>query len=217
MKTNIHILPAICILCLCACKSGNASSLNKNDVIQDTIKTFTLPAIPPMMTAPEQRADFLVKHYWDNVNFADTNYIHHPEVTEQAWADYCDILNHVPLETAQEAMRKTIEQTNVDKKVFTYITDLAECGMHRADARSVRRNGQLLYAKGARCGTAARGACQYRHGKNQGRAAPAGGLWADGGFLLPFYWQCRSARRPLRRVRRAGGGWLHGQYASKNV
>lgn len=46
MKTNIHILPAICILCLCACKSGNASSLNKNDVIQDTIKTFTLPAIP---------------------------------------------------------------------------------------------------------------------------------------------------------------------------
>ena len=53
--------------------------------------------------------------------------------------------------------------------------------------------------------------------KNQGRAAPAGGLWADGGFLLPFYWQCRSARRPLRRVRRAGGGWLHGQYASKNV
>ena len=93
MKTNIHILPAICILCLCACKSGNASSLNKNDVIQDTIKTFTLPAIPPMMTAPEQRADFLVKHYWDNVNFADTNYIHHPEVTEQAWADYCDILN----------------------------------------------------------------------------------------------------------------------------
>lgn len=58
MKTNIHILPAICILCLCACKSGNASSLNKNDVIQDTIKTFTLPAIPPMMTAPEQRADF---------------------------------------------------------------------------------------------------------------------------------------------------------------
>ncbi|MEO5159437.1 DUF5106 domain-containing protein, partial [Bacteroides ovatus] len=138
MKTNIHILPAICILCLCACKSGNASSLNKNDVIQDTIKTFTLPAIPPMMTAPEQRADFLVKHYWDNVNFADTNYIHHPEVTEQAWADYCDILNHVPLETAQEAMRKTIEQTNVDKKVFTYITDLADKYLY--DPNSPMRN-----------------------------------------------------------------------------
>lgn len=91
-----------------------------------------------MMTAPEQRADFLVKHYWDNVNLADTNYIHHPEVTEQAWADYCDILNHVPLETAQEAMRKTIERTNVDKKVFTYITDLADKYLY--DPNSPMRN-----------------------------------------------------------------------------
>ena len=137
MKTNIHILPAICILCFCACKSGNASSLNKNDVIQDTIKTFTLPAIPND-DSPGTTADFLVKHYWDNVNFADTNYIHHPEVTEQAWADYCDILNHVPLETAQEAMRKTIEQTNVDKKVFTYITDLADKYLY--DPNSPMRN-----------------------------------------------------------------------------
>ena len=126
MKMNINIIPVLCFLLLCSCKNGNASSQNTNETVQDTIKSITLPAIPTMMTAPEQRADFLVKHYWDNVNFTDTNYIHHPEVTEQAWADYCDILNHVPLETAQEAMRKTIERTNVDKKVFTYITDLAD-------------------------------------------------------------------------------------------
>ncbi len=138
MKMNINIIPVLCFLLLCSCKNGNASSQNTNETVQDTIKSITLPAIPTMMTAPEQRADFLVKHYWDNVNFADTNYIHHPEVTEQAWADYCDILNHVPLETAQEAMRKTIERTNVDKKVFTYITDLADKYLY--DPNSPMRN-----------------------------------------------------------------------------
>ena len=138
MKTNIHILPAICILCLCACKSGNASSQSKSETPQDTIKSFTLPTIPPMLTAPEQRADFLVKHYWDNVNFADTNYIHHPEVTEQAWADYCDLLNHVPLETAHEAMRKMIDRSNADKKVFAYFTDLADKYLY--DPNSPMRN-----------------------------------------------------------------------------
>ncbi|WP_286334925.1 DUF5106 domain-containing protein [Bacteroides caecimuris] len=138
MKMNINIIPVLCFLLLCSCKNGNASSQSTNETIQDTIKSITLPAIPAMMTAPEQRADFLVKHYWDNVNFADTNYIHHPEVTEQAWADYCDILNHVPLETAQEAMRKTIERTNVDKKVFTYITDLADKYLY--DPNSPMRN-----------------------------------------------------------------------------
>lgn len=109
MRTNINLIPVFCILLLCACKSGNASSQNSKEAPKDTITSFTLPTIPPMLTAPELRADFLVKHYWDNVNFADTNYVHHPEVTEQAWADYCDILNHVPLETAQQAIQKTIE------------------------------------------------------------------------------------------------------------
>ena len=108
MKTNISLILILCLL-LGACKNGNASSQSKSETPQDTIKAIKMPAIPQMMTAPEQRADFLAKHYWDNVNFADTNYIHHPEVTEQAWADYCDLLNHVPLETAQQAMRNVLE------------------------------------------------------------------------------------------------------------
>lgn len=139
MKTNINVLSALCFILLCiSCNSGNASSQNKNEMPQDTIKAFTLPSIPQMMTAPEQRADFLVKHYWDNVNFADTNYIHHPDITEQAWADYCDILNHVPLKTAHEAIKQTIKQTYVDKKVFSYITDLADKYLY--DPNSPLRN-----------------------------------------------------------------------------
>ena len=137
MKTNISLILILCLL-LGACKNGNASSQSKSETPQDTIKAIKMPAIPQMMTAPEQRADFLAKHYWDNVNFADTNYIHHPEVTEQAWADYCDLLNHVPLETAQQAMRNVIDRTNVDKKVFTYITDLADKYLY--DPNSPMRN-----------------------------------------------------------------------------
>lgn len=138
MKKNFNILPILCLLLLCSCKSGNATSQNINEAAQDTIKAFHLPAIPVMMTAPDQRADYLVKHYWDNVNFADTNYIHHPEVTEQAWADYCDILNHVPLETAQKAMRATIERANTEKKMFNYFTDLADKYLY--DPNSPLRN-----------------------------------------------------------------------------
>ena len=119
MKTNISLILILCLL-LGACKNGNASSQNKSETSQDTIKAIKMPAIPQMMTAPEQRADFLAKHYWDNVNFADTNY------------------NHVPLETAQQAMRNVIDRTNVDKKVFTYITDLADKYLY--DPNSPMRN-----------------------------------------------------------------------------
>lgn len=125
MITTIKYLALAPLFLLCSCKSGNASG-HDNETPKDTLTTFTLPAIPVMLTSPEQRADFLVKHYWDNVNFADTNHIHHQEIMEQTWADYCDILNHVPLPTAQAAIKETIGKAAVEKKVFNHITELAD-------------------------------------------------------------------------------------------
>ena len=63
-----------------------------NFSLTDTIRVFTLPEIPSMLTAPEARADYLVNNYWKNVNFADPNYAKHSDLIEQAWVDYCDIL-----------------------------------------------------------------------------------------------------------------------------
>lgn len=140
MKANINVLLALCLLLMCACKSGNATGQNTSEAEapKDTIKAIVMPAIPQMLTTPEQRAEFLVNHYWDNVNFADTNYIHHADITEQAWVDYCDILSHVSLSNAQQAIRKMIDRANADKKVFNYITDLADKYLY--DPNSPMRN-----------------------------------------------------------------------------
>lgn len=141
---NVRYLSACLILCLGACKGGNASGnngtngTNASALPADTITCFTLPAVPVMLNTPEQRADFVVKHFWDHVNFKDTNYIHHPEITEQAWADYCDVLNHVPLSAAQEAMKKTITLSEAHPKVFGYFTDLADKYLY--DPNSPLRN-----------------------------------------------------------------------------
>ncbi|MFV0586301.1 DUF5106 domain-containing protein [Bacteroides reticulotermitis] len=138
MKKNIKLLLPAYFVLLCACNSGSASNQSTNATSSDTITTFILPSIPPMYTTPEQRADFLIKHYWDHINFADTNYIHHPEVTEQGWANYCDILNHVPLTTAQEAIRGVMDKANVERKVFDHLADLADKYLY--DPNSPMRN-----------------------------------------------------------------------------
>ena len=111
-KTKIiKLLPAYILLPLLlntntACSNGQASIKQSKVIETDTITTLTLPTIPVMLNTTEQRADYLARHYWDNVNFADSNYIHHPEVTEQGWVNFIDILQLVPASTAED--RKSV-------------------------------------------------------------------------------------------------------------
>ena len=107
----------------------------------DTITSFVLPTLPPMLNTPELRADYLVRHYWENVNFADTNYIHHPEVTEQAWVDYIDVLKLVSPQTADTALKEVFAQAEKEKKCYLYMAELADKYLY--DPNSPMRNEEL--------------------------------------------------------------------------
>ena len=96
MISNVKYLSFILLLVLTACKSGPAASQEQNGK-QDTVKVFNLPDIPVVLNTVSQRADYMVKHYWDRFDFTDTTYVSQIDVAEQAWVDYCDLLEHVPL------------------------------------------------------------------------------------------------------------------------
>ena len=109
-KKIIELLPAYTLFIFLlssnsACSNGQANNKQTEDAVTDTITTFVYPEVPTMLNTPELRADYLARHYWEHVNFADTNYIHHPEVTEQAWVNFIDILQLVPAQTRDIALK----------------------------------------------------------------------------------------------------------------
>ena len=125
MKTYLNIFFLFLIL-FASCGSRKAND-NKGTTLQaDTVKKFTLPIIPAMLNTPELRADYLVRHYWDNMDFTDTTYINLPDVTEQAWVDFIDIMKVVPDTTAIAAIKQMYKMADQKKVVFFYYTDLAE-------------------------------------------------------------------------------------------
>lgn len=54
--------------------------------------TFPYPDIPTLLTTPSERATFLIEHYWDNYNFADTTLVENKEITEQGFVNFIDLL-----------------------------------------------------------------------------------------------------------------------------
>lgn len=140
MKTYLNIFFIFLIVCA-SCSNKKANDNRQATVPADTVRKFTLPVIPAILEDPELRAEYLVRNYWENVDLKDTSYIHHPEIMEQAWVDYIDIMRIVPADLAKSAIKDLIKSTEVEKKMFLYFTKLADKYLY--DPNSPMRNEEL--------------------------------------------------------------------------
>ena len=123
-----NCLPIVLVVLCSACGNTQYHKVQAADVQshRDTISTFVLPTIPNILTEPEARASYLVEHYWDYTNFADTNYIHHPDIVEQAWVNYIDLMKLVPYSTAESSLTNMFNDKGKHKKCYLYLMELAE-------------------------------------------------------------------------------------------
>ncbi len=80
----------------------------------------------PGTILPEDRAAYVVDHYWDRFDFRDTVYCHLPEVTEQAYADYIYLLPFVPRQQAIASINNLFDKAAADSVMFRYFASLAE-------------------------------------------------------------------------------------------
>lgn len=140
MKTFINIFLLSLILCT-ACGNRNVSMNQTEATKNDSTRNFVLPVIPAMLTTSESRADYLVRHYWENVDFNDTIWLNHQEMLEQAWVDYIDLMRLVPKETINNALRQVYKNAEKQKPFFSYFTTLADKYLY--DPNSPMRNEEL--------------------------------------------------------------------------
>ena len=118
------------MLLMFGCKNSgisDAGQAGQNAAVKVVTAPFTRPDVPAMITDPNLQLEYAVKHYWDYFNFADTTYIPTPEITEQAWVNYIDLLFRLPLDKAQEEIRNMMmKSAENSKKFFLYFSELAD-------------------------------------------------------------------------------------------
>lgn len=122
-----------------ACNGQQASKTADESI---KTRTFEMVSIPSIITNPDERAEYLVKHYWDKFDFTDTTLISLPEVTEQAISNYIDVVKHVSPETAVSSIKNMMNKAEVDSSMFAHFANLYEKYLY--DPNSPLRN-EALY------------------------------------------------------------------------
>ena len=141
-KSKVIPFFLIILLGLSGCKNiGNPGSgqAEQDDTVKVVTQKFTHPQVPVMITDPNLQLEYFVRHYWDYFDFADTTYVPTPEITEQAWVDYIDLLYRIPQNQAQDELKAMMtESAQNSKKLFLYFTEMADKYLY--DPNSPARN-----------------------------------------------------------------------------
>jgi hypothetical protein len=132
MKVNFKFLCSLLLLLsIIGCSSKDTK---KQDDVKTpeaatsttAIKDFDRPVPPVMMTNNQDRAAYMITHYWDKFNFRDTMYCHAPQITEQAFSNYLTLFPYATREKRSDGVKKLMEYAIEDVVMYNYFYKMAE-------------------------------------------------------------------------------------------
>lgn len=88
--------------------------------------SFVYPSIPDSLRQVEQRTDYLATHYWDHFDFKDTLQLNNPNIAEQGFVNFIDLLPRLLQKCAQRSVHiftKQAFQSDVAKAKFESLID----------------------------------------------------------------------------------------------
>ncbi len=103
------LISLILLLASCRAKLGTAEAKERthteSSVVQEQV--FPFPEIPATLTEPEARKAYLLAHYWEQFDFADTTLVNNRDVTEQGFVNFIALLADGT--TPEDLMRESLE------------------------------------------------------------------------------------------------------------
>ena len=87
---------------------------------------FPYPQIPTMMTEPQQRATYLLMHYWDNVDFNDMKLVANDDFMEQGFVNYLSVLPIVDAQTAEKSVEAAMKRAEINVVAYKKMVNIAE-------------------------------------------------------------------------------------------
>lgn len=102
------LIGLILLLASCRAKPGKAEAreLEPTDSTVVQAQVFPFPEIPATLTEPEARKAWLLAHYWERFDFADTTLVNNRDVTEQGFVNFIALLaDNTPEELARESLK----------------------------------------------------------------------------------------------------------------
>lgn len=133
----IAIIVAVAI---CSCKRIPVDKMNKTDfsILRDSINELSQPKGATALTASSKHAAYVMLHFWDAMDFADTVHIRNRLAMEQNFVDFFSLFPHADLSAGASAFSVLVTKAAPNPDALRLISAIAE--QYLADPNSPMRN-----------------------------------------------------------------------------
>lgn len=179
-------------------------------------RDLTFPSIPVIYTTNEQRVEFILNHYWDHFDFADTLSASTVELSERAYVDFVNALAQAPMSLVKTALGGLMSRAVNYRQMYAHFMQLSEKYLYSAasplrndefyivvlqhilsndaltDTDKLRFEYQLKIALKNRVGEKA---ANFRFGSASGKPKTMYHIPAERMLLIFFHPDCESCKR----------------------
>lgn len=124
--SSIVLFAAILLSCYGQRCSAQNTGQTEAVATQVTVNELPLPEVPSALTAPEERAEYVIGHFWDGMDFADTLRSRDRRFMEQNFVNYLSLFPHAKQKTLRPHVESLLKNVAADSIAFNLVNDLAE-------------------------------------------------------------------------------------------
>lgn len=131
-RIAINLLTAA-LLAVCSCGARQAAAAVSDDAVQQTpeqrsvVAELPLPTVPATLVKPVDRANYIIEHFWDAMDFRDTLRSRNEDFIEQNFVNYASVFPYADPSVRKSAALELLKRAHeADEKAFMLLTDTAE-------------------------------------------------------------------------------------------
>lgn len=112
---------------------------------QSAQQELRLPAIPDTLKSPPERAAYLIAHFWDNMDFADTTLSTNAQFMEQNFANYASLFPHTDIGSVlPTAAKELMHRAENNRSAYNLLAETADTYLYEPES-PVANEGAYLY------------------------------------------------------------------------
>lgn len=141
-----------CLFMVMACtgkaQGGDTSVLSSADTLQAVAsgpEELPLPEVPATLLDPVDRANYIVTHFWDNMDFSDTSRSHSEDFVEQNFANFISLFPYAGEEARRASVNRLLDAAAVDSAAYVLLANTAEKYLYEPNSPMLSEDYYLLF------------------------------------------------------------------------